>query len=204
MANSLSKKISIFPISFDRSNADESLSSSYTNGRVLSEKNISTLIRSLTDNKNFVVHADISADGKICNYIEFIIKGRYFSLDLLNNVQIGHDNATTPSYRKYKDGLWVGVKFDNDYQVNDSDNIDEYEMLKANDTPYDPSTPANTLDDYDILSGIDFFLEQTNLQNYDEHLQLLEKLSDGTIRVPIASQFKFNSRSIQNINGGIV
>ena len=258
MANSLSKKISIFPISFDRSKdspyiyykrntngvkdtdtdksdlltyisnnltisksiydnlssdyqyyyspiSDAKLVEDYPNGRILSEKNITRLISALTDDghKNFVVHADIPTTGsdanKICNSIEFVIKGRYFALDFTANTALSND----------KD-LWVGVKFRDTYIINDSANLDEYEQLFAYDRSIDPDTPTNSEDDYDVLAEVDFFDTAPNQGNgwksssYNEHLQLLEKLGDGTIRVPIASQFKFTSRSIKNINGGTI
>lgn len=259
MANSLSKKISIFPISFDRSKGesytiwrvksipeeaaentdliaylknnlivssqpdddyisyyDEILinanpKETYANGRILSEKNISRLISALTDDdhKNFVVHADIPKDGantdKICNYIEFIIKGRYFSLDLTNNKDTS-GNSLIPN----NSALWVGVKFKNQYIINDPNNTDEYEQLFAYDRSDDANTPTNPADDYDLLAEVDFFDTAPNQENkwkssdYSEYLQLLEKLADGTLRVPTASQFKFTSRSIKNINGGTV
>ena len=258
MANSLSKKISIFPISFDRSQGDTYTSykrngtpisntltetqksfleinlviseetynnnnswasdyytenkinptprESYANGRVLSEKNITRLISALTDDdhKNFVVHADIPTTGsdanKICNYIEFVIRGHYFVVDLFQNTEIGH-NPGEAGYNRYTNGLWVGVKFRDTYIINDSANLDEYEQLFA----YD-----NSEDDYDVLAEVDFFDTAPNQGNgwksssYNEHLQLLEKLPDGTIRVPTESQFKFTSRSIKNINGGTI
>lgn len=253
--NSLSKKISIFPISFDRSRSqsdeysvwelvslpdatlenddliaylknnlilsakpsDDYISyyeekpisanpkETYANGRILSEKNISRLIRSLTDKEKFVVHADIP-NNTTCNYIEFVINGHYFSVDLLDNTDIGQ--VGTSKY--YKDGLWVAVKFKDSYKINDPDNTDEYEQLFAYDKADDANTPDDSEDDYDVLAEVDFFntapnqTDGWNSTDYSEHLQLLEKLDDDTLRVPTASQFKFTSRSIKNINGGTV
>lgn len=258
--NSLSKKISIFPISFDRSqgssytmwelknlpeNPDENADlikylnnnlillsqpddkyisyyeekpvgnpkETYANGRILSEKNIARLISALTDDdhKNFVVHADIPKEGananKICNYIEFVIRGHYFAVDLLNNIDIGHKSGDNPYYAN---GLWVGVKFGDSYIINDPDNTDEYEQLFAYDKADDANTSDDSEDDYDVLAEVDFFntapnqTDGWNSTDYSEHLQLLEKLDDDTLRVPTASQFKFTSRSIKNINGGTV
>ena len=92
----------------------------YPNGRILSEKNITRLISALTDDdhKNFVVHADIPKDGdnadKICNYIEFVIRGHYFAVDLFQNTEISHDLANGG----YTNGLWAGVKFIDSYIIN--------------------------------------------------------------------------------------
>lgn len=262
MANSLSKKISIFPISFDRSQeerytyyerndakipatlpdeqksflednlilsakpGDDYISyyqekstnanskKPYTNGRILSEKNITRLISALTDDnhKNFVVHADIPKDGdnayKICNYIEFVIRGHYFAVDLFQNTEIGH-KLGEGGYNYYTNGLWVGVKFRDSYIINDPDNIDEYEQLFAYDKSDDANTSTNSDDDYDVLAEVDFFNTAPNQDDgwksnhYSEHLQLIE-LIDGKLRVPTASQFKFTSRSIENINGGTI
>lgn len=255
MANSLSKKISIFPISFDRSQEegytyyerndtppletltdeqksflennlviseetydsnkswastyytedkiDSNPKDSYTNGRILSEKNITRLISALTDDdhKNFVVHADIPEDGEICKYIEFVIRGHYFAVDLFQNTEIGHNLGDN----YYANELWVGVKFKDQYIINDPANIDEYEQLFA----YDKADDA---DEYDVLAEVDFFFKAPDQgdtesdwrsTDYSEHLQLLE-LVGGNLRVPTASQFKFTSRSIENINGGTV
>lgn len=258
MANSLSKKISIFPISFDRSHglsykiwevknipeetpenvdliaylknnlilssepgpdyieyyAETEIKATpkepYANGRILSEKNITRLISALTDDdhKNFVVHADIPKNGdnadKICNYIEFLIKGHYFALDLTDN----NNTSGTPLISN-NSALWVGVKFKDRYIINDPDNIDEYEQLFAYDKSDNANTPPNSADDYDVLAEVDFFSTAPNQPDgwkstdYSEHLQLLE-LIDEKLRVPTASQFKFTSRSIKNINGGTV
>lgn len=239
MANSLSKKISVFPISFDRSQEDgytyyernttppsstleetqksflednpvisEALynSESWTkdyyskiqvngkdghpNGRILSEKNISTLIRSLTDKESFVVNADIPKDGdnayKICNYIEFVIRGRYFGLNLIKN--------TIPN----SDNLWVKVIFKDSYKLDDDADSDEYETLDAEDIAKDSGNDNSLF----VLDKVTFTSSAPTEPS--NSLQLLEKLDDGTLRVPIASQFKFTSRSIENINGGTV
>ena len=233
MANSLSNKISIFPISFDRSQEEgytyyernnrpilttldddkksflennlvisEALYTSnpwaedyyepvsvngkdgHPNGRILSEKNISTLIRSLTDKESFVVNASFNEDTTSCNYIEFIIRGRYFGLNLINNKYISNS-----------DNLWITVKFANNYKLDDDADLDEYETLDAEDIKNDD-------DSLFILDKVTFTTSAP--EEASNSLQLLEKLDNGILRVPTDSQFKFTSRSIENINGGTI
>lgn len=235
MANSLSKKISIFPISFDRSqeegytyyernNAEipETLSDEqksflennlvisealYTgnpwaedyyepvsvngkdghpNGRILSEKNISTLIRSLTDKESFVVNASFNEDKTSCNYIEFIIRGRYFGLKLIDNIVPKSDN------------LWIIVGFKDNYTLADDADSDEYETLDAEDIAKDIGNDNSLF----VLDKVTFTSSAPTEPS--NSLQLLEKLDDGKLRVPINSKFKLSGDSIENINGGTV
>ena len=130
-----------------------------------------------------MVKASFNYAKTVCNYIEFVIRGRYFALNLSENT--GIDNN--------KD-LWVKVIFTD---VNDpSNDLDEYEMLDAFDAKI---TPKLEEDPYNILSGVDFYNTNPPVDAY----QLLEQI-DTKLRVPTASQFKFTSCSIENINGGTI
>ena len=178
-----------------QSNTTAALSNSYSNGRSLSEKNISSLINALTTEHNFVVGADISIDNK-CNSIEFIIKGRYFAL----NFDSGDSNFSTEVYNK---DLWVGVKFRDTNSI--ETDIDEFETLYAYDNSVNIAESGAAPNYIDKLEQVDFFTEEpASWSNYSEHLQLLEKLADGSVRVPIASKFRFDDTAVSHINGGTV
>lgn len=170
-------------------------SNSYSNGRILSEKNISALINALTTEHNFVVSADISSN--VCKSIEFIIKGRYFALNF-------DPNDTDFSTKAYDQNLWVGVKFIDTNSIETE--IDEFETLYAYDNSVNIAASGAAAEYIDKLMQVDFFIDEEpgSWSNYSEHLHLLEKLSDGTLRVPIASKFRFDDTAVSHINGGTV
>lgn len=146
-------------------------------GRVLSEENIALLIGSLTDFKNFVI-ANNCTDDKT-RYIEFILAGRYFKI------------IENSPFELLGDQLWVKAIIDSA----DTSSIKGYDTLEG----WSISDDKTSIQ----FKGLEFKKSLDNKDDHNEWFQLLEIIG-GKLQVPIASQFKFTSRSIENINGGTV
>lgn len=205
-----SSHIRIFPISFDRSKG----TNTWIRNSTPAPDDASAELRDYLDKNSYIIEAlpsingindyydpatalkdsyangRILSEGNISKLISALTDDQKFVISytggVIEFVIRGHYfEATLPS--NLQNTCYVGVNFKDDSKV--------YETLDAYDTA-DGSTS-------DVLKNVDFssdaLYEGTGEGKYDVVLPLLEKGE-----MPIGSQFKFTSRSIENINGGTV
>ena len=156
-------------------------SSSAHGGRELTEYNFSSILTKLTSHDSFVI-------DKQEDYIEFMIKGHYFKVKD-DRVLKNYGDDTDPDYT-----LYVGITF-----INEASNFE-------------------TLFGYDITdNGVSIFanVDFSNSPLYTNPLTAPSRytgkiyhkvlhLLDNDGNVPTNSYFRFDSKTIENINGGTV
>lgn len=173
---SLSENIQIFPISHTReySNADAPI---LHNGRLLTEPNLTAIFKGSSEKNAFVISADTDAVNGIFStsaYIDFMIGGYFIHLSL-------HGNA-----------------------INLADNL--YANVSVNDANYNEIEDVLNVSDniWQLYRGVIFSNSITDVDTAQYRLHLLTKDADNRWVIPESSWYRFSTKSIENIDGGIV
>ncbi|MBO5712102.1 MAG: hypothetical protein J6R47_04620 [Acholeplasmatales bacterium] len=144
--------------------------SPFYNGRALTEQNISSILRKLTDKASYVIY-------KGDNFIEFIIKGHYFTLS---------DPIILAMKPLYVEATFKDIGTDNEQ-------LDGYDYVDPAVTPTPPSK----------FLALNFSSNSDDFNEDDLNKEVLQ-LSDEVGNIPIESKFRFTENVVKNISGGTV
>lgn len=158
--------VRVFPFGSPRKNY-------YPLDRVLNEQNLSKIIRNITDKVGFVISYNSDT-----NFIEFMLYGYYFEVNLTPFIQSNSDSISKSS------GITAYIV------ISGLDN--RYEYLLGNDDNDDGN---------DVFTGL-FLNEEPDPSNKQSKICSL-KLLDENLNVPNESRYKFDLKSIPTISDSL-
>ena len=167
-------------------------------GHKLTEGNIASLITAMSspEHKNFVVAATINADNQ-CQDIKFVMQGRFFD--------ISFDPAIETNY-------YATIYISNNTPAGEpkdaaNDVLTSITNSEEASGSVEPQADGESASDSETTSSTECFIqfstESPAIASNHYSLQLLE-LDNGTLRIPISSQFQLKGNRIANISGGTV
>ena len=172
---SISDQIQIFPISHTREYSNLPAGTILHNGRLLTEKNLTSISSNLAEESSFVVDVEFN-DPSSANpsNIKFILGGYYIDLDLVGN--------------KILSGTDIYAKI----SLNNSGYLDIEDAI------------SNKESAWLLAKGVKFVTDDFTPIAGEYKLHLFHKGTNGVYEVPEASWYRFSTKSIQNIDGGEV
>ena len=174
-----SELIQLFPVSHTREYSNSTnIPPTLHNGRLLTEKNLISVFGNINENSSFIISADKSENP---DNIKFIIGGYFVDLDIKSNrFQYTGDNGST-TY----DNIYAKISLNNQGYLDIEDSY------------------STTTGSWSLAKGVCFTDDSSAPSTGEYKLHILSK-KNGKYIIPESSWYRFSTKSIQNIDGGVV